>query len=61
MLYEQMDEDADSFEAFNSTLMLFDDSKKMPKQISRLLIRNFGKYKSNKLYRGRDNDSDSSI
>ena len=50
MLYERMNEDADSFSSFESKLCLFNSEKKMPKRLSRLLHCNFGNYKSQRMY-----------
>lgn len=50
MLYEQMDEDGDSFGSFNSKLQLFNDKKEMPKKLTRTYYHKSRGYKSNKSY-----------
>ena len=58
MLYEKMDEDSDPFKSFSSSLTVFNEGgKKMPKQLSRLLYRNFGSYKQNSKMNCYSNDS----
>lgn len=58
MLYEEMDEEQNSFSNFKCKLRLFDDAGKMPKKLSRVMLNKRGnkKFKYKGKYSGESSE-----